>query len=210
LLLINYCRLLTALDDMRGAGLIDESAIGKRIKSVRRTRGLTLQDVADQTGLTKGYLSKIETSGKAAPVPTLARIASVLGVPLAELFGGVEKAERISLVRADERQQLAKGAREFGYIYDLLCVGIDNKYMEPYILTIPANTTCPPTQHEGEEFIFVLDGVMKFHLGEGEYELEEGDSLYFDASIAHFGQAAGDMDVKCVMVVHSERGSVSG
>jgi transcriptional regulator with XRE-family HTH domain len=186
--------------------LIDESIIGKRIKSARRLKGLTLQDVADETGLTKGYLSKIETSGKAAPVPTLARIAKVLGVPLAELFGGVEKAERVSVVRADERPQLAKGAREFGYIYDLLCVGIDNKYMEPYILTIPANTTCPPTEHDGEEFIFVLDGVMRFHLGEVEHQLEKGDSLYFDASIPHFGQAAGDLDVKCVMVVHSEPG----
>ena len=177
---------------------------------MRRMKGLTLQDVADETGLTKGYLSKIETSGKAAPVPTLARIAKVLGVPLAELFGGVEKAERVSLVRANERQQLARGAREFGYVYDLLCVGIDNQYMEPYILTIPENTTCPPTQHDGEEFLFVLDGVMKFHLGEGEYELQKGDSLYFDASIPHFGQAAGEVDVKCVMVVHSETGAVSG
>jgi transcriptional regulator with XRE-family HTH domain len=190
--------------------LIDESVIGKRIKSVRRAKGLTLQDVADQTGLTKGYLSKIETSGKAAPVPTLARIAQVLGVPLGELFGGVEKAERISLVRADGRQQLARGAREFGYAYELLCEGIDNKYMEPYILTIPANTTCPPTQHKGEEFLFVLDGVMRFHLGETQYELEPGDSLYFDASIPHFGQSACELDVKCVMVVHSESGAVSG
>jgi len=190
--------------------LIDEAIIGKKIKSVRRMKGLTLQDVADETGLTKGYLSKIETSGKAAPVPTLAKIAKVLGVPLAELFGGVEKAERISLVRADDRQQLARGAREFGYVYELLCVGIDNEYMEPYILTIPANTTCVPTDHPGEEFLFVLEGVMKFRLGEGEYRLEKGDSLYFDASIPHFGEAAGDVDVKCVMVVHSERGSVSG
>jgi transcriptional regulator with XRE-family HTH domain len=189
-------------------GLIDEAVIGKRIKSVRRMKGLTLQDVADETGLTKGYLSKIETSGKAAPVPTLARIAKVLGVPLAELFGGVEKAERISLVRADKRQQLAQGAREFGYLYELLCVGIDNKYMEPYLLTIPANTTCVPTEHNGEEFLFVLDGQMRFHLGDDEYLLEQGDSLYFDASISHFGEAASDADVKCVMVVHSERGSV--
>lgn len=188
--------------------MIDEAVIGKRIKSVRRMKGLTLQDVADETGLTKGYLSKIETSGKAAPVPTLARIAKVLGVPLAELFGGVEKAERISLVRAGDRQQLTRGAREFGYLYELLCVGIDNKYMEPYILTIPANTTCMPTEHAGEEFLFVLDGVMRFHLGEGHYQLEKGDSLYFDASISHYGEAAGNVDVKCVMVVHSERGSV--
>ncbi|MBN1460904.1 MAG: cupin domain-containing protein [Armatimonadetes bacterium] len=170
-------------------------------------KGLTLQNVADQTGLTKGYLSKIETSGKAAPVPTLARIAAVIGVPLAELFGGVEKTERISVVRADERQQLARGAREFGYMYELLCVGIDNKYMEPYILTIPANTTCPTTEHDGEELLFVLDGVMKFRLGEHEFQLQKGDSVYFDASIRHFGEAVGSVDVKCVMVVHSEPGS---
>ncbi len=143
--------------------VIDEASIGKRIKAQRRASGLTLQDVADATGLTKGYLSKVETSGKAAPVPTLARIAKALNVALADLFGDVEKDERVSLVRADQREQLARGIREFGYSYELLCVGMNNQYMEPYVLTIPRDTVCIPSQHDGEELVFVIEGTMVFH-----------------------------------------------
>lgn len=190
--------------------MIDEASIGKRIKAQRRASGLTLQDVADATGLTKGYLSKVETSGKAAPVPTLARIAKALNVALADLFGDVEKDERVSLVRADQREQLARGIREFGYSYELLCVGMNNQYMEPYVLTIPRDTVCIPSQHDGEELVFVIEGTMVFHHGDHEYVLEKGDSLYFDSGVPHFGEARGDREAKCVMVAYSESGSLTG
>ena len=79
----------------------------------------------------------------------MAKIARALGAPIAELF-------------EDERPQLAKGARAFGYTYDLLCVGMDNKHMEPYILTIPKESAASPAQHPGEKLMFVLEGRKSF------------------------------------------------
>lgn len=76
--------------------------------------------------------------------------------------------------------------------------------MEPYFLTLPLkpreNTLF---QHKGEELLFVLDGTMKFFHGEKEFIVEEGDCVYFDGSIPHYGVCQGNKEVKCLMVIYT-------
>jgi mannose-6-phosphate isomerase-like protein (cupin superfamily) len=76
--------------------------------------------------------------------------------------------------------------------------------MEPYILTLPVKPKQVPLyQHKGEEILFVLEGTMKFFHGDQEFIAEEGDCLYFNASIHHHGICQGEKEVKCLMVIYT-------
>jgi transcriptional regulator with XRE-family HTH domain len=184
--------------------MIQESELGKRIKEFRMKKGLTLQKLEEKTGFTKGYLSKVENTKKAPPVSTLVVLAKALEVSLSEIFGEKEEKSSISLVKRNERQVVARNGTVFGYSYRTLAHKFYKKQMEPYILTLPVKTKQVPLfQHEGEEILFVLEGTMKFFHGDLEFIVEEGDCLYFDASIPHHGICQGKKDVKCLMVIYT-------
>ncbi|MGZ3494721.1 MAG: helix-turn-helix domain-containing protein [Thermodesulfobacteriota bacterium] len=191
-------------EDLSLDPMIQESELGKRIKEYRMQRGLTLQKLEEKTGFTKGYLSKVENTKKAPPVSTLIVLAKALKVSLSEIFGEKGEKSSISLVKRNERQVVARNGTVFGYSYQTLAHKFYRKHMEPYILTLPVKPKQVPLyQHEGEEILFVLEGTMKFFHGELEFIAEEGDCLYFDASIPHHGICQGKKEVKCLMVIYT-------
>jgi len=189
----------------RRSPVIQETEVGKRIQQYRTNKQLTLQDLAGKTGLTKGYLSKIEKAKKAPPVSTLINLAKALDISLSEILGEAEdNKDPICLVKKADRPFIARDGTVFGYAYQALAHKFHNKHMEPYVLTLPLkpkqNTIF---QHRGEEILFVLDGTMRFFHGEKEFIVEEGDCVYFDGSIPHYGICQGNKDVKCLMVIYT-------
>jgi transcriptional regulator with XRE-family HTH domain len=184
--------------------MLEESEIGKRIQQYRMNKGMSLQGLAEKTGYTKGYLSKIENAEKAPPVSTLINIAKALNITLSEIFGETEQSFAICLVKNWERRSIARDGTVFGYAYQTLAHKFLNRHMEPYILTLPVgpkeNTVF---QHKGEEMLFVLEGTIKFFHGEKEFIVEEGDCVYFDGSIPHYGVCQNNREVKCLMVIYS-------
>ena len=190
--------------DLRLYPMIQESELGKRIKEFRMKKGLTLQKLEEKTGFTKGYLSKVENTKKAPPVSTLVVLAKALEVSLSEIFGEKEEKSTISIVKSNERQVVARNGTAFGYSHQTLAHKFYKKHMEPYILTLPVKPKQVSLfQHDGEEMLFVLDGTMKFFHGDQEFIAEEGDCLYFDASIPHYGICQGKKEVKCLMVIYT-------
>lgn len=184
--------------------MVEEKELGKNIQQQRMNRGLTLKEVAERTGYTKGYLSKIENSEKAPPVSTLINLAKVLNINLSEIFGEVEENSPICLVKKGDRRIIARDGSVFGYAYQTLAHKFHNKHMEPYILTLPLKPKENVLfQHKGEEILFVLEGTMKFFHGEKEFIVEEGDCVYFDGSIPHYGVCLGKKEVKCLMVIYT-------
>ena len=183
--------------------MIPESQIGKNIKALRLSQKLTLEAVANAAGITKGYLSKVENSDKAPPVSTLLVIAKALRVTMSQLLGEESAPVRCSVVKKDERKLMARNGTVFGYSYETLAHHYPDKKMEPYILTIPAESEERSIfQHDGEEMLLVIEGTMRFLHGDDEYIVETGDCIYFDASVPHFGRPADGHDVKCVMVIY--------
>jgi transcriptional regulator with XRE-family HTH domain len=184
--------------------MIQESELGKRIKEFRMKKGLTLQKLEEKTGFTKGYLSKVENTKKAPPVSTLIVLAKALEVSLSEIFGEKEEKSAISMVKRNERQVVARNGTIFSYSYQTLAHKFYKKHMEPYLLTLPVKPKQVPLfQHDGEEILFVLQGTMKFFHGDREFIAEEGDCLYFDASVPHHGICQGKKEVKCLMVIYT-------
>ena len=185
--------------------MLDEAEIGQKIKQLRLERGLNLQDLANTTGLTKGYLSKVENSKKAPPVSTLLTLAKALGVNISTIFSDDENKTTITLVKKSERTTMARDGTAFGYSYEPLAHKFPQRQMDPYILTLPVKPRRRAVfQHKGQELLMTLEGTMRFMYGGKEFIVEEGDCIYFDASTPHLGIADGSKPVKCLMVVVSE------
>jgi transcriptional regulator with XRE-family HTH domain len=181
---------------------IVEAEIGKRIKAFRTQKRITLEELATQAGFTKGYLSKVEKSKKSPPVSTLGIIARALGVTISALLGEEAPRTSLCLVRTNERPLIARDGTAFGYSYEAMAYRYPNKIMEPFILTLPVKPKKRTFyQHEGEEILFVIQGTMKFLHGSEEYIVHEGDCIYFDSSLPHWGESIGPEEVKCFMVI---------
>jgi transcriptional regulator with XRE-family HTH domain len=177
--------------------------LGNRVRQTRTARGITLEQLATLTGFTTSYLSKIENRRKVPPIATLARIARALEVDIAYFFEG-ERAtedETVSVVRANERQPVIRGGTTFGYDYEGLAHTKRNKHMEPFVFTFPSSISKDVSfEHEGEEFVFVLSGRVKFEAGGRSWVLQAGDSLYMDSSIPHRGHSIGG-EAKALVII---------
>ncbi|MBW2630950.1 MAG: helix-turn-helix transcriptional regulator [Deltaproteobacteria bacterium] len=182
--------------------MIKESEIGKNIHRYRKARNLTLQDVSDATGYSKGYLSKLEKSDTAPPVGTLTQIGKTLGVTMSALLGESAHKTSICLVKRNERIDIVGQGTTFGYAYKAIAYNYPNRHMQPFILNVPYIAKEKLRfQHNSEEMLFVLQGTMKFYHGDKTFIIEEGDCLYFDGNIPHNGVPYGEQEVVCLMVL---------
>jgi transcriptional regulator with XRE-family HTH domain len=187
---------------------MDEELIAANINALRKQRKMTLEKLAELTGLTKGYLSKIERSKKAPPYSTLNKIAFAFEVDVAFLLGerlDPSKDSRISFTRKNQgkvvniMRSLSEGSL-YGYGYEALASDKPGKNMEPYIIE-PSFNEEAIFQHEGEEFMYVLEGKHKLIYDGKEYIMEEGDCIYFDASIPHTGRSLGKKKARLLAVM---------
>jgi transcriptional regulator with XRE-family HTH domain len=184
--------------------MIEEAEIGKKIRKYRLIKKVTLQELAKETGFTKGYLSRIENTPKAPPVSTLIILSKALDISLSDIFGEKKERKSACLVKKGERTVVVQDGTLFGYAYEKLADKFTDKHMQPYVLTLPKRLKKNAVfQHTGEEMLFVLEGTMKFIHGENEYLVEQGDCIYFDASFPHYGACHGEKGVKCLMVIYT-------
>jgi transcriptional regulator with XRE-family HTH domain len=166
-----------------------ESSIGRRIRELRHARGMTLNDLSDRVGLTKGQVSRIENGKVSSPVGTLVQIAKGLGVTLGDLFAPDPALPRAVFTRADDRRLVSGRATQIGHLYESLVPEAPfSKKMEPFMMIIE-NPELDPAQnvfrHDGHEFLFIVSGRMTYRHGTEQYEMKEGDSLFFDATVEH-------------------------
>lgn len=169
------------------------SGLGQRLRKLRKMQDRTLDEIAQEIGLTKGYLSKVETGRQIPPLATLSKLAKALSVDLADLVDENNSRtdaiyEGVSVVRADERRNVIRGATSFGYDYQSLVQNSTGKHMSPFLFTFPAQILKEVVfEHPGEEMIFVLSGVVEMQVDEETFELRPGDCIYFDSRLRHRG-----------------------
>lgn len=166
---------------------------------------MTLQTLADLTGLTKGYLSKVERGLKSPPFSTLNQVASALGVDVAYLLKAKPETgqdARIVFNKKDEDQVQPTGSDSRGYRYKTLASGKPGKNMIPYIIEVSPDES-QVFQHEGEELLHMLEGCMEFTYDGKTYLMEQGDTVYFDSGVPHFGRALGPGRTRLLAVMYN-------
>lgn len=163
--------------------------IGSQVRALRNRRDLTLQDLANLSGLSKPNLSQIENNLVTPPIATLLKIAAALGVSIGYFFRGAGSDSSMVVVRKADRYGVAKGPHisHIGYQYEPLAYPKIDKTMEPFIVHIDerAAEAIAYNNHRGEEFLYVLEGRLEFRRGDNVVILDEGDSLYFDSVVPH-------------------------
>ena len=163
--------------------------IGTQVKNLRTHRQMTLQDLSRLAGLSKPNLSQIENNLVTPPIATLLKIAMALGVPIGHFFQESSQNSGVVVVRKEDRYGIAKGPHisHIGYQYEPLAYPKVEKNMEPFIVHMEQREAedIVYNNHRGEEFLFVLEGLLEFRSGETVVQLNEGDSLYFESSQPH-------------------------
>jgi transcriptional regulator with XRE-family HTH domain len=188
---------------------LEEKEIISKIRSLRKNKEVTLDQLAKMTGLTKGYLSQIENSTKSPPFSTLDKIAYALGVDITHFFTNDQSEQahaKITIVRPEERKKVAPGGLRRGYGYESLAYKKAGKNMEPYLITVDSQGR-GTFKHDGEEFLYILEGVLEFAFGGEKHIVRPGDSLYFDSGVEHSGKAVGSDKVKMLCIIFNYRRS---
>jgi len=184
---------------------MDEDSVGKNIRAIRKQKNITLQELADRTGFTKSYVSKIERSKKAPPYATVNKIAKALEVEVAYLLSenlSVFSDIRLSLTKKNKGKIVETLGSSYGYKYEALGYTKPGKNMRPYLVQAAFNEK-NIFQHEGEEFIYVLEGKYLFIFDGKEYIMEEGDSVYFDSGVPHSARSIGKKRAKVLAMMYN-------
>ena len=166
-----------------------EMAIGHEVRAYRKKLGITVTDLSAATGISVGMLSKIENGNISPSLTTLQSLSKALGVPLTAFFRRFEEARNATFVKAGQGVSIERRGTRAGHQYSLLG-HIDNNSsgvtVEPYLITLAVESDVFPTfQHEGMEFLFMIEGEVVYRHADKLYAMEPGDSLFFDADAPH-------------------------
>ncbi len=187
---------------------IQEMRVGERLKKLREEKGLSLAELADRSGFSSALLSQMENHMISPPLGTLIKLAGAMDIPIGHFFEDDSEAPFV-IVRSGEREHISRVASKegvkFGYSYESLAQGKKNRYMEPFVVTLEPATKKDrgAYSHEGEEFIFVLEGEMEVTLEDHTDLLKPGDSIYFDSKLRHRVECAGEGQATILAVIHA-------
>lgn len=166
-----------------------EVAIGRQVRELRKRQRMTGADLAHQAGLSVGMLSKIENGLISPSLNTLQTLANALRVPLVQLFSGYEEPRGAMHVKAGEGVEIERAGTRAGHHYTLLGhIGSNESgvVVEPYMIRLTSESDRFPTfQHEGIEFLYMIEGTIDYRHGDQLFKLEPGDALLFDADAPH-------------------------
>ncbi|HYS42369.1 MAG TPA: XRE family transcriptional regulator [Geobacteraceae bacterium] len=180
--------------------------IGAKIKKLRLAKKMTLQAVAKETGFSPALISQIENNNVSPPIATLSKIAKFFDVKIGIFFTEDEQEYRYEVVRKGERKLIprviSRSGTSQGYSYESLSFRKQNKKMEPFFLTVTEKAAEENTySHDGEEFIFIMDGTAELILDDERITLGEGDCVYFDSSLKHRLLSMDGSEVRALAVV---------
>lgn len=172
--------------DAPGAGEL-EAVIAAHTREYRIAKGLTMTSLAGRVGMSKAMLSKIENAQTSCSLSVLSRLAAALEIPVTALFRGIDSDREAVFTPAGHGAQIVRRGSNVGHLYRMLgALRGQHKRLEPLLCTLTeASEVFPLFQHPGTEFIYMLDGVMRYVHGEARYEMHAGDSLIFDGEGPH-------------------------
>jgi len=172
------------------------SAIGAKIKTMRRTKKISLQDLANETGYSPDYLRNIEEGKITPPVGVLLQLSKAMAIDSGKL-----------LIDEEQEEKRRKGylKRTQAYSYQTLTPGAERKHLSAFLVTIEPkkNHRMVEYRHEGEEFIYVLEGKLEVMVGENRKVVPKGKSIHFNSAINHKLNNLSDVEAKLLVVIYT-------
>ncbi len=180
-----------------------EVAIGRQVRQFRKQLNMTVVEVAKLAGMSRGMLSKIENGLTSPSLATLRALAQALNVPVTSLFRKFEEQHDASFVKAGQGLLIERRGSRAGHRYHLLGHSVGNDHVvEPYIVTLTEKSEVFPLfQHDGVEFIYILEGEVLYRHGASTYHMTPGDSLFFDADASHGPEELLKLPIRMISVI---------
>ncbi|WP_342643376.1 helix-turn-helix domain-containing protein [Rhodoligotrophos ferricapiens] len=186
-----------------------EVAIGREVRHFRTKLGMTVADLASAARLSPGMLSKIENGLTSPSLTTLQTLSQALGVPVTSFFRRYEERRDAVHVKAGQGLVIERRGTRAGHQYQLLghSGGLMGRVVvEPYLITLTKDSDVFPLfQHEGMEFIYVLEGEVVYRHADQLYTLRPGDSLFFDADAPHGPEEMITLPIRFLSVISYAR-----
>ncbi|MCP4329598.1 MAG: helix-turn-helix domain-containing protein [Alphaproteobacteria bacterium] len=180
-----------------------EAAIGREVRDFRRNLDMTVVELARLSGVSPGMLSKIENGLTSPSLATLQSLSEALHVPVTAFFRKFEEGRAATFVRAGEGLKIERRGTRAGHQYQLLGHTVGTEVaVEPYLITLTEESDVFPVfQHEGTEFIYMLEGHIGYRHGGQMYRLRPGDSLFFDADAPHGPEELEKLPIRFLSVI---------
>jgi transcriptional regulator with XRE-family HTH domain len=198
-----------AIRDVREKVL--EVAIGHEVRAFRKKLGITVADLAATTNISIGMLSKIENGITSPSLTTLQTLSRALGVPLTAFFRRFEEERNAVFVKSGEGVDVERRGTRAGHQYNLLgYIGSNTAgvMVEPYLITLSENSDVFPTfQHDGMEFLYLLEGEVVYRHGNNLYQMTPGDSLFFDADAPHGPEELSKLPIRYLSIISYRQGN---
>ncbi|MEK5230776.1 XRE family transcriptional regulator [Lysinibacillus sp. FSL K6-0232] len=156
--------------------------IGILIKSLRKSKKMTLKEVSEKTDLSISFLSQVERSLCSITLQSLRKISEALGVSPSYFFPDTIEMDKNMIRRGGAKQ----AEHSSSFIYSDLSGNVTNPLFVPILVTLlPGDKKETPFSHEGQEFIYVLEGMLTVILNDTEYDLSPGDSIHMESNVPH-------------------------
>lgn len=177
------------------------ASIAARIRSIRQRKGVTLEQLAAQCALDRGYLSRIERGHKTPSIATLLKIGEALGVQMAHLFGEAVGPDAITVVRHTEYKPFPGPSNGKEHALTMVLPQSAARRLSLVMVSPGAAPTLGSADHSGEEMIFVLEGEVEVSFADRKVALSEGDCVHFDGHLKHGVRRLGTGRARALIVV---------
>ncbi|WP_417609802.1 helix-turn-helix domain-containing protein [Owenweeksia hongkongensis] len=177
--------------------------IARKLKDVRKINGLTVQAVAERADVSKGLISKIENGRTIPSLPVLLSIIGGLETNAEDFFHGFgngEPHQDVRVIKKSEYDPFEKEEAEGFFYHHITTTEIDKLTLECVMLTLKPGAKREKVVTDAYEYKYILSGNVTYLIGEDEYELEAGDSLYFNGRIPHVPENRGTEDTVMLIV----------
>ena len=179
--------------------------LGQTIHQLRTQNGLTLAEVSQKVGISRGMLSKIENGLSSTSLENLEQLANALGVTLSRLFQGYNVPRgSAQFVKKGEGMEVVRRGTRSGHTYQLLAYDQGpQKLFEPFLITLEdPGEEFQSFEHAGTEFIHMLEGKMDYRVGDEVFTLEPGDSLTFRGEVPHRPEKHIETPIRFLATIH--------
>lgn len=189
--------------------MAEKNAIGSKVKLIRQNRNLSLDDVSERSNLSVDSIENIENGNLIPGLTPLIKIARVLGVRLGTFMDDQESLGPVVTKNREEKQVTRFSDRGNAVNSDLnfysLAQNKASRHMDPFLIDIfpSSEKEVKVSSHEGEEFIYVLSGIVEIQYGKDVYILNTGDSIYYDSIVSHHVHTHGNEPAKILAVVYT-------
>lgn len=177
------------------------AAIGETVRSIRRERTLTLDQLAEASGLSVGVVSQLERGMGNPSFATLVQLAHGLSVPVGRLLLHIDDNDSPIVRKAERRRVDGHGLATANVTYELLTPDLTGALEATWVTSQPGHDTSKtPFTHNGEEFGIVISGSLDVFVDGVRHHLESGDSIRYSSTIPHWYVNSGDEPANCVWV----------